>query len=109
MLRDVKSTQRLTRLLSFRVDGTGTASILEGSQQATLVDNGTGDYTLTFAVPFVRVPVCSGNAIGSTAAIINVAVVSISAVQIKAFDAAGAAVDVDFHLSVLGFDSADQT
>jgi hypothetical protein len=109
MLRDIKGTQRLPRLLAFRVDGTGTASILEGGFHASLVDNGTGDYTLTFFKPFVRVPVCSGNAIGSTAAIINIAVVSATAVQIKAFDAAGLAADVDFHLTVLGWDSADQT
>lgn len=109
MLREIKGTQRLPRALSFRVDGTGTASILEGAFDATLVDNGTGDYTLTFAKPFVRVPVCSGNVVGSTAAIVNIAVVSVTAVQVKIFDAAGSAADADFHLSVLGWDSADQT
>ena len=109
MLRDIKGTQRLPRLLAFRVDGTGTASILEGGFQATLVDNGTGDYTLTFATPFVRVPVCSGNVVGATAGIVNIAAVSVSSVQINIFDAAGSAADADFHLSVLGWDSADQT
>lgn len=108
MLRDIKSTQRLTRLLAFRVDGTGTASILEGAFDATLTDNGTGDYTLTFAVPFKRVPVCVGSAVGSTAAIVNV-VPSVTAIQVLVKDAGGSAADADFHLSVLGFDSADQT
>jgi hypothetical protein len=109
MLREIKGTQRLPRLLAFRVDGTGTASILEGGFHATLVDNGTGDYTLTFSAPFVRAPVCSGNVVGSTAAIVNIAVVSATAVQVKIFDAAGSAADADFHLSVLGWDSSDQT
>lgn len=49
MLREVKSTQRLVRELCFKVTGTGTAAINQGSPDATLVDNGTGDYTLTFA------------------------------------------------------------
>ncbi len=108
MLRSLKGTQHLPRVLAFRIDGTGTASILEGNFDATLVDNGTGDYTLTFAVPFVRVPVCVGSAVGSTAAIINV-VPSVTAVQVLVKDAAGSAADADFHLIVHGFDSADQT
>jgi len=109
MLRDIKGSQRLPRLLALRVDGTGTASILEGKFDATLVDNGTGDYTLTFAKPYLRVPVCIGSVVGATAAIVNIAAVSATAVQINIFDAAGSAADADFHLSVLGWDSADQT
>lgn len=42
----------------FEVDGTGTASITQGVGLATLVDNGTGDYTLTFTTAFVRKPIC---------------------------------------------------
>ena len=47
MLRDVKSTQRLVRTVYAKVNGTGTAAIIQGSTDFTLVDNGTGDYTLT--------------------------------------------------------------
>lgn len=108
MLREIKGSQRLPRLIALRVDGTGTASILEGAFDATLVDNGTGDYTLTFATPFKRVPVCVGSAVGAVEATLNV-VPSVSAVQVLLQDNAGAAIDSDFHLMVLGFDSADQT
>lgn len=110
MLREMKSTQRLNRTLAFRVDGTGTASILEGVNDAVLTDNGTGDYTLTFAKPFARVPVVV--AVGLAADIVmHVAAVSKLAVQIKARSVAAipAAADVDFHAVVMGFDSVDQT
>jgi hypothetical protein len=109
MLREIKGSQRLPRLLAFRVDGTGTASIVEGAFDATLVDNGTGDYTLTFAKPYTRVPVCIGTALGAAAASVVIAAVSITAVQVTIFSDAGAALDADFHLQVLGWDSADQT
>ncbi len=108
MLRSLKGTQHLPRVLLLRVDGTGTASILEGQFDATLVDNGVGDYTLTFVTPFKRVPVCVGSAVGATAAIVNV-VPSVSAVQVLVKDAAGSAADADFHIAVFGWDSADQT
>jgi hypothetical protein len=54
MLREIKSTQRLVRHLYFKVDGTGTAVINQGSLDATLTDNGTGSYKLLFAKPGLR-------------------------------------------------------
>jgi hypothetical protein len=111
MLRDVKCSQRLARIHGFRVDGTGTASILAGGFDGTLVDNGTGDYTITFTKAFAanRLPVCVGSAIGATAAVVQLAAVTTSTVQVLCFDAAGVAVDADFHLHVLGYDSSDET
>lgn len=110
MLRDIKGTQRLPRLLAFRVDGTGTASILEGAFDATLVDNGTGDYTLTFAKPFARVPVVLGSGIVAASGIVEIDAISATAVGIKIFAEDGStAQDSDFHLAILGWDSADQT
>lgn len=110
MLREIKSTQRLVRALAFRVDGTGTASILEGSNDATLTDNGVGDYTLTFDTPFKRVPVVTGAALIADNGFIQVASVSVSAINVKLFDVDGTtALDGDFHLALLGFDAADYT
>lgn len=58
MKRSVKSTQRQMRLLELIVDGTGTASLSgPASNQATLTDNGTGDYTITFDQAFANLPV----------------------------------------------------
>jgi len=110
MLRDIKGTQRLPRLLAFRVDGTGTASILEGKFDAALTDNGTGDYTLTFSKPFTRVPVVLGSSILADSGIVEIDAISATAIGIKIFDVDGStALDADFHVALLGFDSADQT
>jgi hypothetical protein len=47
MLREIKSNQRKVRVIHLVVDGTGTAAITSGSKSASLVDNGTGDYSIT--------------------------------------------------------------
>ena len=110
MLREIKGTQRLPRILAFKVTGTGTAAINEGVNDATLVDNGTGDYTLTFAKPFARVPVVTlGLQAGSTTALLRVHSLSATAFQIKAFAVDGTTpADVIFHAMVLGWDAAEQ-
>lgn len=108
MLREIKSTQRLVRQLAFKVTGTGTAAISQGSTDATLVDNGTGDYTLTFAVPFVRAPICVASCMTATC-YAEVAAASATAVQILTKSNANSATDAVFHLIVQGYDSADQT
>jgi hypothetical protein len=108
MLRSIKSPQRLPRQLAFKIDGTGTASILIGSKDATLTDNGTGDYTVTFAEPFARLPVVVGSPI-TAGSMVEIAVASATAVQVlckKRSD--GTAVDTDFHLIVQGFDASDE-
>jgi hypothetical protein len=110
MLREIKGTQRLPRLLGVRVDGTGTASILAGGNDVALTDNGTGDYTLTFAVPFARVPQVVASPLAADVAL-HVSAVSVSAVTVKARTVAGspAAVDADFHVIILGSDAVDET
>lgn len=109
MQRQIESPQRMPRMLAFRVDGTGTASILEGQFDGALTDNGTGDYTITFTKAFVRVPVISALPLATDIAL-SVSAVSASSVRVlaRSIGAAPAAADVDFHLQVLGFDTADQ-
>lgn len=112
MLREIKGTQRLPRLLAFRVDGTDTASILEGAFDATLTDNGTGDYTLTFAKPFVRIPVCVVTPIGASGDIIaTIETAATTGFDIRLWDGTDGttAKDGDFHVLFIGWDSADQT
>lgn len=83
MLRSIKSTQRLMRELEFIVDGTGTASLGgPAAKQATLTDNGTGDYTITFNNAFAAVPVVKAIAITADT-ICRVKSVSASAVNIE--------------------------
>lgn len=108
MLRSVKSTQRLPRQLCFKVTGTGTAAITIGSKQATLTDNGTGDYTITFLQPFARSPVAVASCqTATTYAEIKTATATAINVLTKA-TADNAATDAVFHLIVQGFDAADE-
>lgn len=108
MLRSIKSTQRAPRQLAFKIKGTGTAAVQIGSKDAALTDNGTGDYTVTFAAPFKRD--CVAVATSMTADVYcEIAAASATAVQVlvKATDD-NAATDGDFMLIVQGYDSADQ-
>lgn len=104
--RSLKIAQRLPHMIGLRVDGTGTASITEGGHEATLVDNGTGDWTLTFSKPFARVPVVVCTPVTSNT-YLDITPLAAS-VQIKAFSvSAQTAKDALFHVLVLGFDAAD--
>lgn len=90
-------------LLNFRVQGTGTAEILDGGADATLVDNNTGDYTLTFTPPFAFPPTVVGTGIaGTDDFIVEIGSVSATAVNILTKDDGGSAEDADFHLIVVG-------
>lgn len=109
MLREIKGTQRLPRLLVFRVTGTGTAAIDEGNSDATLTDNGTGDYTLTFARPFLRTPVVVVGVLTSNT-IHQISSVSTTAARIKTFagNDGTTAKDAVIHAMILGWDCADK-
>jgi len=107
MLREIKSSQRLPRQLHFKVDGTGSASIVIGSKDASLADNGTGDYTLTFVKPFARPPVVVASSL-TAGAVIQIASASATAVQLVVTDLAAAALDADLMVVVQGFDAADE-
>ncbi len=109
MLREIKGTQRLPRMLAFKLTGTGTAALGEGKYDATLTDNGTGDYTLTFTKPFTRAPVVTANS--KTAGIhIELTTVSATLINIKSFAVDGTTpTDAVLEILALGWDSADQT
>lgn len=110
MLREIKGTQRLPRLLAFKLTGTGTAALNEGGSDATLTDNGTGDYTLTFTRAFLRAPVVIATPVASAGDVIcSLHTISTSAVRIVAFDGTDGttAKDAVLHIMVLGWDTAD--
>lgn len=104
----VMSPQRRVRLMNLFVDGTGTAAISGVcANDFTLTDNGTGDYTLTPDIPFAQAPqvICTPK----TASIIcQLGTVSTSAIQILTKNLSAVATDADFHVLVVGSDSADQ-
>lgn len=107
MLRDIQSPQRLPRLIAFKLDGTATASLVVGSKDGSLADNGTGDYTITLAQPFARIPVVVATPI-TAGAVVEIASASVSAINILVKDTAGAALDGDVHVLVHGFDAVDE-
>lgn len=108
MLRSIKSPQRAPRMLAFKVTGTGTAEISVGAKDASLADNGTGDYTITFEQAFARVPVAV--ATSQSAGVYCEVIPSATAVQVlcKAADGTEAAEDAIVHVVVLGYDAADE-
>lgn len=110
MLREIKGTKRLSRVLAFRVTGSGTAAINEGAYDGTLTDNGVGDWTITFAKQFARTPVVVASVLTSDS-IHQISSVSASAVRVKMFAAndGTTAKDGIFHLAVYGFDAPLET
>jgi len=96
------------RILSLKVTGTGTAA-LSGTcaNNFTLVDNGTGDYTISPTIPFARVPEAVATAVTDNI-YMKIGTVTASAIQILSENLSGAATDAVFHVIVLGSDSADQ-
>lgn len=105
--RDLKVRQRNPHMIAARVDGTGTAAMIEGGNEITLTDNGTGDYTLTFAQPFKRIPSVVATPIGASGDVVcTIGTISVSAVQILCWDGTDGttAKDADFHALILGFD-----
>lgn len=109
--RAIKSSQLKVRQLYFEVDGTGTASIVTGDDEATLVDNGTGDYTLTLKdivnnyKRFLGVTACAKtaqyklNASGNTAGVI----------ELEAHSDTSAQVDTDFYVAVAISDESNES
>lgn len=97
------------RMISAIVDGTGTAAIRQGAQDLTLVDNGTGDYTLTIRKPFVRKPcvqiTCATN--DCYAEMVD-ADNTVSVIHILTKNNADAATDAVIHVMILGADVADE-
>lgn len=117
MLRPMQCVQRLTRVLPIRVDGSAVAGgtdttdgLLEGSQHCTITENSSGNYTISFNTPFHRTPVvtCMTATDVTTLRIVAVDNTSVQVEQVGA-DQTTAEADGDFHLLVVGFDTADQT
>lgn len=104
-MRSIKSDQRLTRLVSLVLTGTGTAAISGTSATAvTLTDNGTGNYTLALATPFGRAPeVIVTPATDDTT--VHLGTVTKSSIQILSEDLAGAAKDAVLHVMIVGSDA----
>ncbi len=112
-LSEVKSHQTKSVIMGFRVDesaisGNTSAGLLEGTYDAVIQKNGTGDYTLTFNKAFRRTPVVMGAApIGLVDARFNIQTLSTTAVRIV-WEVNGTDTNADFHLTILGFQDNTQ-
>src|SRR4051812_13222554 len=93
MLREMKTTQRLTRVLPLRITGATVAGgtltkngVTEGKEHVLITENSAGNYTITFNTPFARVPVVTGMAATdvSTLRIIAVAAGTVQIEQVGA-------------------------
>lgn len=104
----ISSAQLKVRQLAFSVDGTaGTpaASGLDSFQVSSVVDNGTGDYTIILSNPFGLAPQVLG-IVPSSAGVYRFEVTAkdIDRVTVEFFDETGTAVDADFDIALVGTD-----
>jgi hypothetical protein len=107
-LRELGIRQSKAELITFHVDGTGTAAITEGKYHGTLTDNNTGDYTITLVNPSLREIMVVGWATETTGLIPSV-VKSASALQIVWTTASGAvATDCNFDVTIIAFYRSEQ-
>lgn len=105
--RSVKSPQRLVRMLSLIVTGTGTAAVSGTcANDVTLTDNGTGDYTLTFDEAFGRAPEVVATAVTDNI-VCKIGTVTTADAQILTENLTGTATDAVFHVVVIGSDATD--
>jgi len=110
-----------TAIIAAQIDGTGTAAITTSDGAATLTDNGTGDYTVTFGSNFLSAPTVVATVIDATYATTDQPAIVILSVATDAVrfncmmhvdhtgagtDATtlsvGALADMDFHMVAIG-------
>lgn len=94
-------------MLCVIVTGTGTAA-LSGicANNFSLVDNGTGNYTISPVVPFARAPQVVASAVTDNI-ICKLVSSAVGAINIVTENLSGTATDAVFHMIVLGSDASD--
>ena len=104
----VKGTFDKPRIIAGQVDASAGSAALGGTQY-TVTDNGTGDFTVTFARGFARSPVVVATCVTEThKSTCRIDSVDKNSFTISTFDATPAAADVDFNFIAYGSDSADE-
>jgi hypothetical protein len=113
--RRIESNQIRMRKMFLRLDGTPATPIcnISGAKQgpdninvSSVVDNGVGDYTIIFKNPFRRSDIYLSGWSTFTPNVVECVVTAIAKdrITINLFDAAGAAIEGDVFLEVLGCD-----
>jgi len=107
--------QSKSEIISLRIDesdasavATSTDGIDEGTYHATILKNGTGDYTITFNRKAKRTLVVLGaSPIGLVDARYNIAAIDTNSLQIV-WEVSGTDTDTDFHIAVQQFFKSNQ-
>jgi hypothetical protein len=108
MQRNLKSTQRMNRVLALKIDTTGSGTILRGSSDCSIVRNGAGDISVTFANSFLAAPIAVATSEVAGCYIGHGAAPSKTAIRLlQKTVAAGTATDGIMDIFVWGFDTAD--
>jgi len=110
MRRSVQSSQRKTRMIAFRIEGsTGTPSI-EGldANLVTVADTAPGTYTITLSEPFAEAPHVVASVEGADkVATVGSITASTFVVKVNDVDETPALSDDDVQVIVIGHDVAD--
>ena len=115
----LEGSQRAARTEIFRLipasiaTGAATQSVagcVEGTYQCTVAKNGTGDYSITYNTPFARKGVVNATALHTTGKYFaSLHSSSTTGCRILVWSDAGTASDpTEIHVTVRGFDTADQ-
>jgi hypothetical protein len=119
MLFDAKTTQRAPRIEVFRIVESGlttsaSSSITdmpEGFTRGTITETSANVYTLTYNEPFARQPVVQITCVNSSSGTTSIATLLVPAVNQCTFfvenDAGAGVAATEFHITVIGFDTAD--
>ncbi len=86
------------------ISGTAVTPADSGIDKAfisSIVDNGTGNYTITVLEPSRLALVVAGIAAVTTKTVLEISAISASAVTVKAWSDAGVAKDADFYISLI--------
>ena len=109
MRRSIESAQRKVRMLALRIEGSTGTPTLEGldALQCTIVDTGTGHYTITFVNVFAEAPHAVGNAEAVDKAVTLTTTTSTVIVKVNDIDETAALSDGDVQLMIIGHDITD--
>lgn len=95
------------KYLHFRVDGTSTRSLLEGTSDAVLSGSTTGIYVLTLNEASRRAPIIVGAATNTVDARFSASFDSTFKILTITWEVGGTDTDVDFHVTVAVFNTPD--
>jgi len=105
--RSIKTPQIKLRELNFGTDGTAVTPVATGLDAFSIkevIDNGTGNYTFIFNLPFELAAQLKGFSMLAAGRTLFVDAIDFDRITVQCTDLAGADADAAFFLSVVGSD-----